>query len=129
MSAIEAAFFGVLGREAESKTSKAGKAYLRLNVRVGVGDVVQWVSATVFDAKAIDVAGKMVKGARVYIEGRLTLDEWTAADGAKRHGLSVMSWHCRLAQIGRNKPQRERETNKPPRTAPTGDFHSDEIPF
>jgi hypothetical protein len=33
MSGIEAAMLGVLGRDAESKTSKSGKNYLRLNRR------------------------------------------------------------------------------------------------
>jgi single-stranded DNA-binding protein len=107
---IECALFGTLGRDAEAKTSKTGKAYVRLNVRVGDGDAGQWITGTVFDTEAIGAADKLVKGARVYIEGRLTLDEWTAQDGAKRHGLSVMSWHCRLAQIGRNKTKREKPT-------------------
>ncbi|HZR74556.1 single-stranded DNA-binding protein [Bradyrhizobium sp.] len=109
MSGIEAAFFGALSRNAESKTSQAGKRYLRMNVRIGDGDAVQWVNVTVFDPAAIEAADKLVKGARVYIEGRLSLDEWTAQDGAKRHGLSAASWHCRLSQIGRNKPKRETE--------------------
>jgi single-stranded DNA-binding protein len=101
---IECALFGSLGRDAEAKTSKAGKPYLRLNVRVGDGDSGQWITATVFDAN--EIADKLVKGTRVYIEGRIALDEWTAQDGVKRHGLSVMSWHCRLSQIGRNRPPR-----------------------
>lgn len=103
MSGIEAAMFGALGRDAEAKTSKSGKNYLRLNIRVGDGDAAQWVNATVFDTAAIDVADRLVKGAKVYLEGRVTLDEWSGQDGAKRHGLSVMSWHCRLAQVGRNR--------------------------
>jgi single-stranded DNA-binding protein len=72
MSGIEAAFFGALGRDAEAKTSKAGKAYLRLNVRVGDGDTAQWVSVMAFDQNAIDAADKLLKGARVYIEGSLS---------------------------------------------------------
>jgi single-stranded DNA-binding protein len=103
---IEAAFFGALGRDAEPKTSNNGKPYLRLNIRIGDGEAAQWINATVFDASAIAVADKLVKGARVYCEGRLTLDEWTGPDGP-RHGLSIMSWHCRLSQIGRNKPVRD----------------------
>jgi len=133
MSAIESAFFGALGRDAESKVSKSGKPYLRLNVRVGDGEAAQWVNATVFDTKAIEVADKLLKGARVYLEGRIALDEWSGQDGAKRHGLSVMSWHCRLAQIGRNRPKRE--SNKPAQDDPASNRAdadpnlNDDIPF
>lgn len=111
---IECAFFGILGRDGERKVSGSGKSYVRLNMRVGDGDAAQWVNVTAFDPKAIEAAGKLVKGARVYIEGRLSLDEWTAQDGTKRHGLSAVSWHCRLSEIGRNKPPRQ---NKPPSAA------------
>ncbi|MET4242721.1 single-stranded DNA-binding protein [Bradyrhizobium sp. RT10b] len=111
---IECAFFGMLGRDAESKVSGSGKRYLRLNVRTGDGDAAQWLNVMCFDADAVEAAEKMVKGARVYIEGKLSLDEWTAQDGSKRHGLTAVSWHCRLSQIGRNKPPRQ---NRPPAAA------------
>jgi single-strand DNA-binding protein len=116
---IEAALFGVLGKDAESKTSAAGKSYLRLNIRTGDGDAAQWISTMCFDPEAIAVADKMVKGARVYIEGTLKLDEWTGQDGAKRHGISLMSWHCRLSQIGRNRPRRPASEDRP-KPAATG---------
>jgi single-stranded DNA-binding protein len=131
MSGIEAAFFGALGRDAEPKVSAAGKNYLRANVRVGDGDAAQWISVLAFDAAAIEAADKFLKGARVYVEGRLTLGEYTAGDGSKRASLSCMSWHCRLAQIGRNKPKRKSgDGQSTGRAAPAqdGDF-GDEIPF
>jgi len=105
---IQAAFAGILGKDAESKTSAKGKQYLRLSVRVGEGDRAQWINLTTFDDRAIAEADKFVKGAVVYAEGRLTLDKWTTQEGAERHGLSVLSWHTRLAQIGRNKQRRTR---------------------
>ena len=120
MSAIEAAFFGALGKDAENKISGSGKKYLRLNVRVGDGDNVAWVSVMAFDERAIEVADKMLKGARVYVEGRLSMSEWTGSDGAKRSGLSVMSWHCRLAQIGRAKSKPERPKPEKPAPASSG---------
>jgi single-stranded DNA-binding protein len=101
---IECAFFGSLVRDAEAKTSKAGKKYLRLNVRTGDGDTAQFINTTVFDAEAIADANRLVKGVRVYIEGRLSLDTWTGQDGVARHGLSATVRHCRLSQIGRNRP-------------------------
>ena len=103
---IEAALFGMLGKDAETKTSAAGKPYLRLNIRTGDGDAAQWINAMCFDADAIAQAERLRKGARIYIEGTLKLDAWTDKVGAQRHGLSLMSWHCRLSQIGRNRPRR-----------------------
>ena len=133
MSGIEAAFFGALGRDAEPKTSKTGKPYLRAGVRVGDGEAAQWVNVTAFDEKAIAAADSFVKGARVYVEGRLSLDQWTAQDGAARSSLSCMSWHCRLAQIGRNKPKRNSDgtpsNSKAEPTQGSGAAFDDEIPF
>lgn len=113
MSGIEAAFFGVLTRDAEAKVSKNGKAYARLNIRLGDGEA-QWINVTSFDQQAIAAVDKLTKGARVYVEGSLTLNKWTGQDGVERHGLSVMSWHTRLAAIGRNKSKRERNGDEVP---------------
>jgi single-strand DNA-binding protein len=127
---IEAALFGTLGRDAEPKTSKTGKPYLRLNVACGEGDATQWVSAMVFDERAIAVADKLVKGARVYLEGKLSLNEWTTSDGSTRTGLSVLSWHCRLSQIGRAKAKSEKpKATQQPAPASAGVEFDDEIPF
>jgi hypothetical protein len=41
---IEAAFVGVLARDAETRTSKNGKTFLRFSARVGDGDRCQWIS-------------------------------------------------------------------------------------
>jgi single-strand DNA-binding protein len=135
---IEVALFGVLGRDAESKTSKNGKPYLRLNVRCGDGDAVQWISAMIFGDDVPDAA-RLEKGSRVYLEGSLKLNEWTAQDGTKRHSLSVMSWHCKLAAIGRNRPtkressdseQRPESHSSDTRVRGTADRDlDDEIPF
>jgi single-strand DNA-binding protein len=106
---FEAAFLGTLGRDAESKTSKAGKSYLRLNIRTGDGDAATWINVTSFDPEAIENARRFVRGAGIYIEGRVSLDEWTGADGNKRTGLSCVPWYSRLSQIGRNKPRKSAE--------------------
>lgn len=127
--AIEAAFFGTLGRDGEVKTSKSGKAYIRLNARIGDGDDVQWVNVTSFDPQAIGSVDKLVKGARVYVEGSLKLDKWTAQDGTKRHGLSCMARLTCLPTIGRNKPRRQEVPDEVAPPATRNEFHSDAIPF
>lgn len=126
---IEAAFFGALSRDAERRTSKAGKPYLILNVRVGEGDGAQWVSVLAFDPDAIERADLMTKGSRCYVEGRLSTNEWTGRDGEKRFGLSVMSWHCRLSQKGRQTVKRESAKPLSVDPKPNNDFHNDEIPW
>ena len=126
MSGIECAFLGTLGQDAELKISKSGRSYLRFSMRVGDGDSAQWLSVLAFDPEAIVIADRFVSGACVYVEGRLSTNEWTGQDGEKRLGLSVMSWHCRLAQIGRQKVRRDTEkvsiavgrTYHAPRSAP-----------
>jgi single-stranded DNA-binding protein len=105
---IEFACLGSLVRDAEAKTSKAGKQYLRLNVRTGDGDAAQFINTMVFDAEAIATVDQLKRGVRVYIEGRLSLDKWTAQDGNQRYGLSATAWRCRLSQIGHNKPRSEK---------------------
>jgi single-stranded DNA-binding protein len=129
---IECAFFGALGRDAERKVSSAGKTYLHLNVRVGDGDSAHWISTMVFDQDAIAAAEKLTKGARVYVEGRLSVNEWAGQDGAKRHGLSVMSWHRRLSAIGRNRPRKQKQDFPRDMRAPLAGRASgfdDDVPF
>jgi single-stranded DNA-binding protein len=131
---IDCAFYGTIHR-CEAKTSANGKQYLRLSVRCGEGDAAQWVSVMSFDPEAFAAADKFVKDAKVYVEGRLSLSEWEGRDGDKKHGLSVMSWFCRLPQIGKNRPKRDRQGSDkqepaPQSTgAPENSFYSDEIPF
>ena len=130
MSGIEAAFFGAVGQTAERKVSKNGKAYLRMSVRAGDGDAAQWVSVLAFDPEAVELADRFVKGARVYCEGSLTTSEWTGQDGKPRFGLSVMSWHCRLAAIGRNKAKPKTKKAGDGGERPAGNtFYNDQIPF
>ena len=126
---IEAALFGTLGKDAEARTSKNGKPYLRLNIAVSEGESVTWISAMVFDERAIAVADKLVKGARVYLEGKLSLNEWTASDGTTRIGLSILSWHCRLAQIGRAKVKSEKPKPAPQSARAAFDDPVDDLAF
>jgi len=128
---IEAAFIGTLGRDAEAKTSKTGKPYLRLNVAVGSGDATQWVGVLSFDSSVIELADKLLKGARVYVEGRLKLDSWTGQDGTTKHGLSVLASHVRPSEIGAAKPKRSNKSRSKARSSATQgvSFHDDALLF
>jgi single-stranded DNA-binding protein len=103
---IECAMFGTLVTDAECKVSKNGKPYLRFRLAVGSGDDVQFVSVMLFGDN-VDELSDATKGTRVYAEGRLRLDKWTAQDSSERYGLSVMSFYARAAEIGGRKRQRD----------------------
>jgi single-strand DNA-binding protein len=115
MNNIEAAFVGKVTSEPESKIAASGNAYLRLNIAVGEGEALQYVNVAVFKDEAAKLSGKVIKGSRVYCEGRLKLDRWEK-DGEKRSGLSLAAWRCDLlGQIGQNKPPRgESKQSFPP---------------
>jgi hypothetical protein len=99
-------------------------------LRIGDGDAVQWVSVMFFGADAADLAPRILKGTRVYTEGTLRLDTWEQ-EGKQRTGLSVMSWHCRVAAIGQHRPKRERKPAEKPHGARSraNNFYNDEIGF
>ena len=101
---IECAFFGFLAADAESRTSQAGKLWVRLRVGVGKDDTMQWVGVAVF-GKAAETAAELKKGDRCYCEGVIKIDSWRGGDGADKHGLSVASFKIeKTHQIGRNRP-------------------------
>jgi single-stranded DNA-binding protein len=101
---IECAFFGFLAADAESRTSQAGKQWVRMRIGVGKDDAMQWVSVAVF-GKAAETAAELKRGDRIYCEGTIKIDSWRGSDGADKHGLSVASFKIeKTHQIGRNRP-------------------------
>ena len=103
---IECAFTGRLAHEPEIKTSKAGTPWASLSVGVGESDALQWVRVAVFGEMA-EAIRALPKGAKVYVEGRLKLEEWTGKDGVARHGLNVPATLAQpLGQIGRRRPSK-----------------------
>jgi single-stranded DNA-binding protein len=127
---IECAVLAVI-HKAEVKTSPAGKSFVRINARSGEGEAAQWLSIVSFDQATIDSADKMVKGARVYVEGHISLNSWTGKDGVARQGLSVRARHCRLAQIGKARTKPATARNKTiSGVAPSGAApFNDDLPF
>jgi single-stranded DNA-binding protein len=135
---IDVAFTGTIVRDGELKVSKAGKNYVRFTARDGDGDHVSWVNCMYFGSDAAELAPRMLKNTRIYVEGTLKLDRWEKG-GAPQSGLSVMSFHARIPAIGRNKPAAKRKSNitsvdvaTPSSAVPSsgrGDFYDDSIPF
>jgi single-strand DNA-binding protein len=110
MRGIHAAFEGRLGREAELRVTKKGKPWLSFSLAVDTegeeGALTTWVRVAYFGEDAESLVGRVQRGVEVYCEGRLKLGTWTAKDGLKRTGLSVVAWRIvPLGQIGRKRPE------------------------
>lgn len=106
---IDSAFIGRLGQDPELKTSAAGKSWCRLSLAVGHGDDVQWVSVAIFGEPAEHICGTLRKNDKLYVEGALSLNEWTGKDGKPRTGLSVVASKAEPPEIGHHKPKRTRQ--------------------
>ncbi len=122
MRGIETAFWGVLSKDPEAKTSKNGNSFCVLNIGVAVGhddqdrEVMQWVKAVCFKEAADAIAAKAVKGSKVYVEGALTVGEYTTKDGERRTSLDVRAWKVELigaSAIGKNRPKRTDQSGTP----------------
>ena len=111
MNGITAAFFGRIGQDAELRYTAQGTAFVSVSVAVedakrAEGEPAEWVRCTVWGELAEEMAPRLGKGTRVYLEGRVRLKTWTK-DGAERSGLEVSAWTCQpIGQIGRQRPRR-----------------------
>ena len=102
---IECALSGRLTADPVQRTGKTGKPRLAMSMAVGSGDAVQFVSVALFGDSVSEMGGRLAKGDRAYVEGRVQLRTWTDKDGSARAGLSVSSFHVvPLGQIGRRPP-------------------------
>lgn len=69
---------------------------------------------------------RLIKGALVYCEGRITLGTWTDRDGQAKSGLNLSAWEVvPMAQIGRQRPRPKPRSRDERDAAP----FDDAIPF
>lgn len=76
------------------------------DAKAPAGAEPEWVRCVVWGAEAeqLHVAGALVKGAEVYVEGRARLKEWRGQDGQQRAGVDVSAWTVQpLGAIGRHR--------------------------
>jgi single-strand DNA-binding protein len=122
MNGITACFVGRLGKDAEVRTTKAGKPWASFSVCVDTDRDAEaatlWVRVSLFGDTVADMAPRLLKGTEVYCEGRLSLRPWTDGAGKERVGLSLATGLVQpMGQIGRPaQPKAKREEH-------------DEIPF
>jgi hypothetical protein len=80
---LEAAVLGTVMKDAEPRTSAAGKPWISLMVRSGEGDAQQVARLAVFGEAALTL-GRVEKGEQIYATGSIKLGEWTDRNHEKR---------------------------------------------
>lgn len=109
MKGIEVALVGKLSSDAQLRTSSAGKEWMLLFVDVPEGEGEQRVNVSSWSHTAADMAPLLVKGADIYVEGKLKQRTWQNSDGSTGFGLSVSASLIQpLALIGNKKPKKPR---------------------
>ena len=131
-------FTGNLGKNAELKTTQAGKNVCTFSVAVtsGYGDnqKTTWANCAIFGKRA---EGKLpqylVQGQKVAISGEPTLETWDKPDGTKGTALKVMVNSLDLIGEKKAETQPQQQYQQAPQQAPQQgqafeDFDED-IPF
>ena len=92
------AIVGYLGREPELRYTPEGTAVCNFSVattekRKGkageLQDITTWFQVALFGRQAENVHEYLSKGSHVWLEGSLSLNQWTDRDGAQRVNLEV----------------------------------------
>ena len=89
---------GNLGRDPELRYTPQGNAVCNFSMatnerrRDKAGeqqDITTWFRVTVWGKQAENVSKYLAKGRRVYVEGRLHVEDWSDRDGKQRYTLEV----------------------------------------
>ena len=91
---------GNLGRDPEKRYTQAGGAVTRFSVAATTrrrerdgewADHTEWFSVTVFGRQAETLSERLVKGTRVYVEGRLESRQYETQNGQKGFSLDIVA--------------------------------------
>jgi single stranded DNA-binding protein len=110
---IEVALEGRVGSSIVQRFTSKGVRWLAISVAVqagGKGDRPEWVSIAVFSPLADAVPEDLAKGEKIYCEGKLRLNRWENAEGARANLQVTASRFDVLGRIGRRarKPRRRK---------------------
>jgi single stranded DNA-binding protein len=115
---IICAFTGRLARDAELKRVRGGElpllSFTCAVEQQGEGQHTTWCRVAVFGPPGEALAGQLEKGDWVYVEGRLTLEQFTGRDGKPKAVLNVVASLVQpLGQIGRRRPREAKPRPEP----------------
>lgn len=124
---------GNVGKDPEVRYTKSSDPILSFSLATTEkwdgNEKTEWHRVDVFGKLAAALKDHITKGKKLYIEGKLTYDEWTDKDGNKRNTTKVKvgGYNSTIIMLGApgGSPVRER-TEKP---APVESDDSDDVPF
>ena len=139
---------GNLGRDPELRYTPQGTAVCNFSVatnerrRDKAGeqqDVTTWFRVNAWGRQAENVSKYLSKGRRVYVEGRLHVEEWQDRDGKTRYTLEVNASDIQFLDSAADVegiPVRQQSQAAAPASRPAGggssrepEIEDDEIPF
>ena len=116
---------GNVGRDPELRMTPSGRPVCEFSVAVnqktGGEETTTWYRVSCWGRQAEIAQQYVEKGGLIFIDGRLSVREWTNKEGEKRTSIEV---NCNDFQLLGAK--RDREETAP---AAAGGFDPDEIPF
>lgn len=110
MSFNKIIIIGNLGRDPELRYTPQGTAVCNFSVAVNekkrdkageLQDVTTWFRVTLWRNQAENASKYLTKGSPIYIEGRLSVEEWTDRDGNNRYTLEVTATDMQFIGGGR----------------------------
>jgi single-strand DNA-binding protein len=122
---------GNLGKDPEMRYTPSGKPVTNFSVAVSrtVGqegnrrEETEWFNIVAFDRQAEIANQYLVKGGKVYIEGRLQTRSWEDTEGQKHYRVEVIVQQLQL--LGSRADAGERVAA----AAPSNDSLDDDLPF
>jgi len=109
MKGIACAFEGRLGRDAELKTTQAGRAFLVFSVIVGEDADAVWLNVSAWSDNLTELAPSLLKGVEVYCEGKMKQRHWESEGGTKSGWQVSADVVQPKGLIGRAKPKAPRK--------------------
>lgn len=86
-------FGGRLGKDAELNRRTTGEPVLNFSLAVDIGTRTEpktmWIECALWGKRGEALQQYLIKGTKVTVTGRVSLDEYTARDGAKRTAMRV----------------------------------------
>lgn len=137
-SVNKAIIVGHVGRDAELKYLATGTPMMAFTVatseRFKRGDEweerTEWHSVTMFGDAAERLAQYVVKGAQVYVEGKIQTRSWDDKDGVKHYKTEINAQTVQTLGVRDKAPADTRSTQRSSRQAkPARDVDPDDLPW